>query len=78
MTIEDIVKSATQAIEHGTRMTLVVPRPWKNRPPKFPRGELLMIHEGGRTANYSFDPLNVLAWLTANGLVKMEPLQVRD
>ena len=39
-------------------------------PPKFPRGELLCENHDG-TKCYSYDPLRVLAWLSAMGLVKV-------
>jgi hypothetical protein len=39
-------------------------------PPKFPRGELLCENHDG-TRCYSYDPMRVLAWLSANGLVKV-------
>ncbi len=70
MTPEDMARLAADAIQGGTDMTMVVPRPWKNRPPKFPRGELLC--EQTKSNVYSFDPVKVLAWLTANGFVKVE------
>lgn len=69
MTPEQMAKYAAEAIEAGTNMTMVLPRPWK-RPPKFPRGELLCENSDGRNV-YSFDPLKILAWLAANGLVKV-------
>lgn len=50
-------------------MTMVLPRPWICRPPKFPRGELLTEIEGCNV--YSFDPVKVLAWLVANGLARV-------
>jgi hypothetical protein len=71
MTPEQMAKDAALAIQGGTRMTLVLPRPWRNRPLKFPRGELLCENSNGCNV-YSFDPLRVLAWLAANGLVKVE------
>lgn len=67
MSPNEMAALATQAISAGTRMTMVLPRRWK-RPPKFPRGELLCENHDGQNV-YSFDPLRVLAWLAANGLV---------
>lgn len=64
MTVEEMLNSAENALKHQTRMTMAVPRPWKNRPPKFPRGELLCIHE--KSSIYSFPPKKVIAWLNAN------------
>lgn len=59
---------AAAAINAGTRMTLVLPKCFK-RPPKFPRGELLCENSRNERV-YSFDPVRILAWLTANGFVK--------
>ena len=41
MTPNEMAVNATIALQHKTGMILTTPRPWKNRPPKFPRGELL-------------------------------------
>jgi predicted ATP-grasp superfamily ATP-dependent carboligase len=71
MTPGEMAIAAAIAMQGGTRMTMVLPRPWRNRPPKFPRGELLCENSDGRNV-YSFDPMRVLAWLAANGLVKVE------
>lgn len=54
-------------------MTLVRRRGVK-MPPKFPRGELLCENHDGTTC-YSYDPLKVLAWLSAMGLVKVTATQ---
>ena len=67
MTPEQMAKDAVEALKAGTRMTLVFQRGAK-RPPKFPRGELLCESIDGRNV-YRFDPLRVLAWLTANKLI---------
>lgn len=75
MTPESMAATCAAALSDGTGahcgVTLVLPEGWK-RPPKFPRGELLSeIESGGKVMRaYSFDPLHVLAWLGANGLVK--------
>lgn len=70
MTPEAMAKDAAEAINAGQRMSLVRPKGMK-MPPKFPRGELLCEnHSGSRV--YGYDPMRVLAWLTANGLVKVE------
>ena len=71
MKVEEMALAASKAAEAGTRMTLMLPRPWRNRPPKFPRGELLCENSEGSCA-YSFDPLRVLAWLAANKLITVE------
>lgn len=67
-----MMKEATEAANAGQRMTMVLPPKFK-RPPKFPRGELLCETERGRV--YTYDPLRVLAWLTANGLITMRRVE---
>lgn len=69
MTPEQMAKEAAEAMQAGTKMTLIRQRGAKI-PPKFPRGELLCENFDGRNA-YSYDPVKVLAWLAANGLVKV-------
>ena len=69
MTPNEMAKAAAEALQGGTRMTLVRMRGVK-MPPKFPRGELLCENFDGRNA-YSYDPIKVLAWLAANKLVKV-------
>jgi hypothetical protein len=69
MTPEAMAADAAAAIAAGTNMTLVRGRGTK-MPPKFPRGELLCENFDG-TRCYSYDPLKVLAWLSAMGLVKV-------
>ena len=64
----EMAKDAAEAVNAGTRMSMVF-RKGQKRPPGFPRGELLCENYDGRHV-YSFDPLRVLAWLAANGLVK--------
>lgn len=54
----------------AAHITLVTPKGWK-RPPKFPRGELLMVHPETENRVWSFKAVNILAWLTANGFVKL-------
>lgn len=72
MTPKQMAAEAVGAINDGTRMTFVRKRGTR-MPPKFPRGELLCEnHEGSNV--YSYDPLEVLAWLSANGLVKVEAM----
>lgn len=69
MTPSQMAQEAAAAINAGTAMTLVLPKCFK-RPPKFPRGELLCENSDGKNV-YRFDPERVLAWLAANGLVKL-------
>jgi len=75
MTPEQMAADAMAALQAGTGMTLVLRRGFK-RPPKFPRGVLLCEnHDGSRV--YRFDPVRVLAWLAANGLVKVVAEQTK-
>lgn len=69
MTPEAMALDAAAALQAGTNMTLVRGRGVK-MPPKFPRGELLCENFDG-TRCYSYDPMRVLAWLNATGLVKV-------
>lgn len=69
MTPESLAKDAAAALAAGTNITLVRKRGVK-MPPKFPRGELLCENADG-TRCYSHDPLRVLAWLRAMGLVEI-------
>ena len=50
---------------------MVIPRPWRNRPPKFPRGELMCENFDG-TNVVSYDPLKVMNWLISAGLIKVQ------
>lgn len=69
MTPDAMAADAAAALAAGTNMTLVRGRGVK-MPPKFPRGELLCENYDG-TRCYSYDPLKVLAWLSAMGLAKV-------
>lgn len=50
-------------------VTLTFPKGWK-APPKFPRRELLC--DNGKSKVYAVSAMNVLAWLAANNLIKVE------
>lgn len=74
----DLAKQCADSISAYTQMgvdtkhamvTLVLPKGWK-APPKFPRRTLLSDVGGQKI--YSLSAMNVLAWLAANGLVKVE------
>lgn len=69
MTPEQMASEAALALTAGQNMTLVRKRGMK-MPPKFPRGTLLCENHDG-TNCYSYDPLRILAWLSATGLVKI-------
>jgi hypothetical protein len=49
---------------------VVTPKGWK-APPKFPRGRIVQWKEDGSRVRY-LPAANVLAWLAANGLVKVD------
>jgi hypothetical protein len=70
MSPKEMAAAALEALNAGRRVTMVRPSGMK-MPPKFPRGELLCENHDGSRA-YSHDPLRVLAWLVANGLVQVE------
>ena len=70
MTPEQMVIDASEAFHRGTNVTFIRHKGVK-MPPKFPRGELLCENHDGARA-YSYDPLRVLAWLHAYGLVTIE------
>lgn len=69
MTPLQIEQAAREAIRDGGKLTLVVPRPWRPRPPGFPRGELLSEHETNQVR--SFDPARILTWLDKAGYLSI-------
>lgn len=75
MTPERMAAACMEAINDRTGarngVIFALPKGWK-RPPGFPRGKLLSeVERDGEMRVYSFDPLSVLAWLSAKGLVKI-------
>lgn len=69
------VQNINFATEHklpfeDTRITIVTPKGWK-APPRFPRGEILQAKEDGSRVR-SLPAANVLAWLSANKLIKLK------
>lgn len=68
MTPEQLEKIARECLSEGLNITLVLPRPWKSRPPKFPRGELLCVNVDG-DQSVSFKPEKILAWLKYTKLI---------
>ena len=71
MSPEIMAADAAQAIRDGSRMTMVIPRPWRNRPPKFPRGELMCENFNGQNV-VSYDPLKIMNWLISTGMIKVQ------
>lgn len=75
MTPESMAVACVKAINDKTGavngVVFVLPKGWK-RPSGFPRGKLLSdVEREGEMRVYSFDPLSVLAWLSAKSLVKI-------
>lgn len=66
MTPQEMARSAEEAFEAGTNMTLVIPRGFR-RPRKFPRGEFLCENFNGSRC-YRYNPREVLEWLRAMNL----------
>lgn len=82
MTPNELAASCVKAINATTGMGLpmaqanipiTTPKGWK-APPKFPRGEIVQVKEDGTSIRY-VSAMNVLAWMTANGMVKLESSQ---
>lgn len=69
MNPQELAKMAVEAASEKSRMTLVLPRPWKDRPKGFPRG--LLLQERGNTNVYSFDPKKILLWMAKNNLISV-------
>ncbi|MDM7323222.1 MAG: hypothetical protein P3W87_008160 [Gammaproteobacteria bacterium] len=76
MTPEEMALDAVSALAAGTRMTLVR-RKGQKLPPKFPRGEWLCDNFDGSRI-YSYDPIKVLAWLSAMGLIEAEVTSLEE
>lgn len=70
MNPQELAKMAAEAINEQSRMTLVLPRPWKGRPKGFPRG--LLLQERDSTNVYSFDPEKILLWMAKNNLISVK------
>ena len=71
MTPEQMAQEAAAAYSDKTPVSYVLPRPWKNRPKGFPRGELMCENADG-TNVWSFDPMRVFAWMAHNGLITVK------
>lgn len=70
MTPEQMAAEAMAAIANRSRMTLVRSK-GQSLPHGLPRGELLCENNDGSRC-YSYNPVRVLAWLRANGLISVE------
>jgi hypothetical protein len=66
MNPQKMILDAEEAISQGQNMTLVVPRPFKDKPKGFPSGSLLCEQQKSNVNSY--DPRKVLDWLKNNGL----------
>ncbi|UPT95493.1 hypothetical protein J4G48_0040780 [Bradyrhizobium barranii subsp. apii] len=51
-------------------LLVTTPKGWK-APPKFPRGKIVQVKEDGSRIRY-LPAMNLLAWLAANGFVKLK------
>lgn len=78
MKADDLVKRCVDSMNfytsNGMKMEdasvmIVTPKGWK-APPKFPRGEIVMWKEDGSRVRH-LPAMNLLAWLAANGAVKI-------
>ena len=67
-TAEQIAADARVALAFRQRITIVQPKPWRNKPKGWPRGELSNVQ--GNQAAYSYDPAKILGYLEGNGLVE--------
>lgn len=85
MSVAGIAKQAVKAVNFHTEAgwdpkeaTVLVTTPpgWK-APPKFPRGRIIQVKKDGSRLRY-LPALNVLAYLTAHGLIRMEGLEEKD
>jgi hypothetical protein len=69
MEFPELYSQCIAALQAETRLTLVLPRPWKLKPKGWPRGELLC--EQPNTNVYSYSPAKIMDFLIKNGLVKI-------
>ena len=69
-TAEQIAADARVALAFGQRITIVQPKPWRDKPKGWPRGELLSVTAQGGLAAYAYDPAKILDYLEGNGLVE--------
>lgn len=78
MNVKELAEKCVTAMNSSTSIGLkleeaniciVTPKGWK-APPKFPRGEIVQWKEDGSRIRY-LPSMNVLAWLVANGFVKL-------
>lgn len=85
MKIEELARLCVERInlakQFGTKMKdvtilVVLPPGWKC-PPRFPRGTLLQVKPDGSRVRY-LKAMNVLAWLAANKLIKVETAEGED
>lgn len=61
MKVEELCFDAAKCILRGCNLTLTLPE-GQGWPHGFPRGEMLSVGASG-SANRSYDPLKVLAWV---------------
>jgi hypothetical protein len=66
MDVSEMITIAERALAANERMILTVPRPFKNKPKGFPKGELLCEQPSCNVISY--EPKKILAWLKNNDL----------
>lgn len=66
MDVNRMITEAEEALAANQRMSLTVPRPFKNKPKGFPRGDLLCEQPNCNVISY--EPRKILAWLKKNDL----------
>ena len=77
-TAEQIAADARVALAFRQRITIVQPKPWRDKPKGWPRGELLSVTAQGDLAAYAYDPAKILDYLEGNGLVDVAPRIVEE
>ena len=77
-TAEQIAADARVALAFRQRITIVQPKPWRDKPKGWPCGELLSVTAQGGLAAYTYDPAKILDYLEGNGLVGVAPRVVGE
>jgi hypothetical protein len=61
---------AVKAYNSNQNVSLILPRPWQQRPKGFPIGELLREKQG--LVVYSYEPIKILEWMRKNGMIEFK------
>jgi hypothetical protein len=70
MQISEMAANAVEEYNSNQNVSLILPRPWQQRPKGFPSGELLCEKQG--LAVYSYEPIKLLKWLRKNELIEFK------